>query len=708
MTEKAAYGTWKSPISAADVARGAVGVAYPSIAGGEVWWQERRPTEGGRTAIMASAGASGEPRELLPAPWNARNRVHEYGGKSYLPVPSLSLAGGFDLVFANFADQRLYAAGGAVEAGIEPVPLTPAECGFRFADLVLSPDGQEIWCVRETVLPLEGPESAEGTVPPAGFHVGGGMAVRREIVAVPLDGSAASSADAIRVLVSGAQFFAFPTPSPDGTKLAWINWNHPNMPWDGTELRVAPVSGKPESGEPESGEPESGSTASGSTVRVADAALVMGGQEESVLAPLWRDDATLYVISDASGWWNLYEVAASAGAPPRPLHPLAEEFAGPLWQLGGRPFELLRDGRLAVLHGLGEHHLGVLDPVSGELTGVELPGYRTTSGELAVSGTTVTTVAGGPHTPWSVLRVAATGEVEPMKGQPAAAADPAYLPDARPVQLSGGPNEGVVHAIVYPPASPVVTGPEGELPPFLVNVHGGPTAHALPVLSLEKAFFTSRGIGVIDVNYGGSTGYGREYRNRLRGQWGIVDVGDAYTAALGLAESGDADRARLGIRGGSAGGWTALAAVTSGPALTGTEEAVFAAATSYYGVSDLRPFAVDTHDFESRYLDGLVGPLPEADSVYTERAPVGHVTGLTCPILLLQGLDDPIVPPSQSEAIAADLAAHGIRHAYIAFPGESHGFRKAETVIAALEAEMAFYGEIFGFTPPGVPPIELS
>jgi dipeptidyl aminopeptidase/acylaminoacyl peptidase len=695
MTESAAYGTWKSPISAADAATGTVGVSYPSIAGGEVWWQERRPSEGGRTAIMASAGPAAEPRELLPAPWNARNRVQEYGGKSYLAVPSLSLAGGFDLVFANFADQRLYAAGGAVtpstgEAGTEPVPLTPAEGGFRFADLVLAPDDQEIWCVRETVLPLEGAD------PPAGFHVGGGVAVRRDIVAVPLDGSATSSADAIRVLVSGAQFFAFPTPSPDGTKLAWINWNHPNMPWDGTELRVAPVSGEP--------------------AHVADATLVMGGQEESVLAPLWRDDTTLYVISDASGWWNLYEVAAQAGGSPgggaRALHPLAEEFSGPLWQLGGRPFELLSDGRLAVVHGLGEYHLGLLDPVSGELTGVELPGYRTTSGELTVSGTTVTTVAGGPRTPWSLLRVAATGEVEVIKGQPVAAPDPAYLPDARPVQLparvSNRPNGGVVHAIVYPPASPVVTGPEGELPPFLVNVHGGPTSHSLPVLSLEKAFFTSRGIGIIDVNYGGSTGYGREYRNRLRGQWGIVDVADAYAAALGLAQSGDADRGRLGIRGGSAGGWTALAAVTSGPALTGTDEAVFAAATSYYGVSDLRPFATDTHDFESRYLDGLVGPLPEADSLYTERAPVGHVTELTCPILLLQGLDDPIVPPSQSEAIAADLAAHGIRHAYIAFPGESHGFRKAETVIASLEAELAFYGEIFGFTPPGVPPIDLA
>jgi dipeptidyl aminopeptidase/acylaminoacyl peptidase len=681
MTEIAAYGTWKSPISAADVAMGAVAASYPCIAGGEVWWQELRPSEGGRTTIVASAGPDAQPRELLPAPWNARNRVHEYGGKSYLAVPSLSLAGGYDLVFANFADQRLYAAGGAVDAGIEPVPLTPAEGGFRFAELVLSPDDREIWCVRETAVP------SHGAPPPAGFHLGGGMAVRREIVAVPLDGSAGADAAAIRVLVTGAQFFAFPTPSPDGTKLAWINWNHPNMPWDGTELRV-------------------GSVTDG-TVSVADATLVMGGPEESVLAPVWRDDAALYAISDASGWWNLYEVPAGGGTP-RPLHPLDEEFAGPMWRLGGRPFELLSDGRLAVMHGLGEFHPAVLDPVSGELTDLELPGYRTADWQLTVSGTTVVLVAGGPRTPWSVLRITIGGDFEIMKKQPVAAPYPAYLPDARPVELSSDPNGGVVHAIAYAPANPGFGGPDGELPPYIVNVHGGPTSQSLPVLSTEKAFFTSRGIGVIDVNYGGSTGYGREYRNRLRGAWGIVDVGDAYIAALGLAESGEADRARLGIRGGSAGGWTALAAVTSGPALTGTKEAVFAAATSYYGVSDLRPFAADTHDFESRYLDGLIGPLPEAESLYAERAPVGHITELTCPVLLLQGLDDPIVPPSQSEAIAADLAAHGIRHAYIAFEGESHGFRKAESVIASLEAELAFYGEIFGFTPPEVPPIELS
>src|ERR1700761_8452127 len=258
---------------------------------------------------------------------------------------------------------RLSGGGGGVGAGCEPVPLTPADGGFRFADLVLARDGQEIWCVRETV------RAAGDGAGPDGFHIGGGVAVRRDIVAVPLDGSAASDAGALRVLVSGAQFFAFPTPSPDGTRLAWINWNHPNMPWDGTELRVAPVTG--------------------ATVRVADAALVMGGQEESVLAPLWRDEATLYVISDASGWWNLYEVAAAAGAAPRALHPVEEEFTGPLWQLGGRPFELLDDGRLAVLHGLGERHLAVLDPVSGALADIDLPGYRTTHGDLAVSGAVI-------------------------------------------------------------------------------------------------------------------------------------------------------------------------------------------------------------------------------------------------------------------------------------------------------------------------------
>ena len=664
MTEIAPYGTWKSPISAADVARGKMLLSFPDIAGDEVWWQESRPAEGGRVTIMAAGADGAPPRELLPAPWYARTRVHEYGGKAYLPVPSAS--GGFDLVFANFADQRLY----RLASGADPAPLTPASSGFRFADMTLSRDGREVWCVRERVSP-------------------DGGAVRA-IVAVPLDGAAADATDAMRVLVSGADFFAFPTPSPDGTRLAWINWNHPRMPWDGTELRVGPATG---------------------VTSLTEAALVMGGPDESVLAPLWRDDDSLYAVSDASGWWNLYLVPLSGGGAPRPLCPREEEFARPLWQLGGRPFAVLGDGTLAVVHGAGEQRLGMLDPSSGELADAGL-GFRVVEGALAVSGTTVAAVAGGPQTPWSVVRTAPGGATEVLREQAVAAPGPAYLPDPRQVQLSVGPNGPVVHALVYPPTNPEVTAPDGELPPYLVHVHGGPTSQSLPVLNLETVYFTSRGIGVIDVNYGGSTGYGRAYRERLRGQWGVVDVADAMNAASALAQAGEADGRRLGIRGGSAGGWTALAAVTSG--LSGSDGAgsgrppVFAAAVSYYGVADLRPFAATTHDFESRYLDGLIGPLPEADAVYEARSPIGHVSSLTCPVLLLQGLDDPIVPPAQSEAIARDLTAHGIPHAYIAFEGESHGFRKAETIITSLEAELAFYGQVMGFTPPGVAPMTLS
>ena len=614
--------------------------------------------------------------------------MHEYGGKSYLAVPSM--AGGFDLVFANFADQRLYAVGAAEAEGGDPVPLTPAEGGFRYADLVLSPAGDAIWCVRETTRPLDGAQ------PPDGFHVGGGMAVRREIVAVPLDGSATDDAAAIRVLVHGAQFFAFPTPSPDGTRLAWICWNHPNMPFDGTELRVAPVGRGP--------------------VTVADSTLVMGGPDESVLAPAWRDDATLYAVSDASGWWNLYQVPAAGGdaAAAAPARRGVRRAA-----LAARR-AAVRAAERRTARGAARPRRAPARPARPGLGGTDRPrparlphhargARRLRHHDHHGSGRPAHPVERAAHRRGRHGRHGRHGgTAERLSKQQADAPDPAYLPDARAVRLPGGQHVGVVHAIVYPPTNPEVTGPAGELPPFIVDVHGGPTSHSLPVVSLETAYFTSRGIGVIDVNYGGSTGYGREYRNRLRGQWGIVDVADAYAAAIGLAEAGEADRARLGIRGGSAGGWTALVAVTTGPELTGVKEAVFAAATSYYGVSDLRPLAVDTHDFESRYLDGLVGPLPEAEELYVERAPVGHVNDLTCPVLLLQGLDDPVVPPSQSEAIAADLAAHGIRHAYIAFAGESHGFRKSETIIAALEAELAFYGAIFGFTPPGVPPVELT
>jgi dipeptidyl aminopeptidase/acylaminoacyl peptidase len=668
------FGAWPSPITAADAARSQLRLAYPTVIGGNVWWQEGRPEEGGRVAVVHRA-AGGKLSDALPAPWNARTRVHEYGGRSYLPVPRSSArpaaAGGraprgHAIVFANYADQRLYLAGVDADGKQAPHPITPDPAaadadpaGLRYADFVLSPDGREIWCVRER-------------------HVDG--KVTRAIVAVPLDGSAADDPAAVRPMVTGSDFFAFPTPSPDGKRLAWICWNHPHMPWDGTELRVAPVT---------NGVAEPGR-------------LVKGGLRESVLAPAWRDDTSLYVVTDWTGWWNIYQVGL-AGEPPQALYPAEEEFAGPLWQLGGRPFAVLGDGKLAVTHGRGSMRLGVLDPDSSELADLDLP-LSVFGPVLSADGMTIAALAGGPVHPLSVVKVdAATSRLEVLRREFDDVPDEGYLPVPRPVEVAGRYGR-VVHALVYPPASPDAVGPAGERPPYVVWVHGGPTGHSVALLDIEKAYFTSRGIGIIDVNYGGSTGYGRLYRERLRRQWGIVDVEDAVAAARWMAEAGEADPARLAIRGGSAGGWTALAAVTTGAA----SEKVFSAAVSYYGVADLSGFAAHTHDFESRYLDGLIGPLPGFGTVYAERAPAGHVTGSCVPVLLLQGLDDPVVPPQQSERIASDLAAHGIRHAYIAFPGESHGFRKAETIATALEAELSFYGQILGFTPPGVPAVKLT
>jgi len=652
------FGEWPSPIAAAQVASGQVKLSSPTVIGADVWWQEGLPDEGGRTTVMHSHGD--EQAMLLAAPWNARTRVHEYGGRSYLPIPSAGLSGqdeagsgSYQLLFANYADQRLYLTG---PGDAEPAPLTPdpAEvsaagadgmlggAGLRYAEFVLSPDQTEVWCVQE--------------------RYDGGK-VSRAIVAVPLDGSASRNAEAIRILVDGFDFFAFPTPSRDGT-----------------ELRVAPV----EDGMPGKGRP------------------LVGGQRESVLAPVWRDNTSLYVATDWPGWWNVYQVGL-AGEPPLALFPADEEFAGPLWQLGARPFAMLGDGRLAVAHGAGPARLGVLDPESFELKDLDTA-FAEVAFDLSADGESIVAIGGGPTTWPAVIRVdATTSRTTVLQRDAAEPPDAAYLPVPQEVDFEG-PYGQVVHALLYPPTNPEVAGPDGERPPYVVWVHGGPTARASAVLDLGKAYFTSRGIGIIDVNYGGSTGYGRQYRERLRRSWGIVDVQDAIAAARWVAGSAGADPARLAIRGGSAGGWTTLAAVTTGT----SRGRVFSAAASYFGVSDLRGFAATTHDFESRYLDGLIGPLPGFEVTYEERAPVGHVTEATCPILLLQGLDDPIVPPAQAESIAADLAAHGTSYAYIAFEGESHGFRKAENVTTSYEAELSFYGQILGFNPPEIPRVEIT
>jgi dipeptidyl aminopeptidase/acylaminoacyl peptidase len=674
------FGEWPSPITAAEVAGAQASGVFSVVLGGSVWWQQVLPDEGGHITIMHSSG--GKLTRLLPAPWNARTRVHEYGGQSYLPIPKAALTGsrgqrGHVLLFVEFTDQRMYLASAGSAPAEAPRPLTPdptqvaasdgsgplAPGALRYADFTLSPDRSEVWCVQER-------------------HESG--KVSRAIVAVPLDGSAAERPEAIRTLMTGAHFFAYPTPSPDGSWLAWISWNHPHMPWDGTELRVAPV---------EKGVP-------------GKARLLMGGPRESVLAPLWRDNTSLYVATDWPGWWNIYQVSLT-GEPPLALFPAEEEFAGPLWRLGARPFGLLGDGRLAVTHGAGPALLGILDPESFELKDLDTPfaefapsGVAT----LSADGDSIVAVAGGPTSRPAVVRIdAATARTEVLQRDKGALPDEAYLPLPQHVDFEG-PYGQVVHALLYPPTNPEVTGPAGERAPYVVWVHGGPTSRATPVLDLAKAYFTSRGIGIIDVNYGGSSGYGRLYRERLRRDWGVVDVHDAIAAARWVAESAGADPARLAIRGGSAGGWTALAAVTTGT----WRGRVFSAAVSYFGVAELRSFVAMTHDFESRYLDGLIGPLPGYETRYDERAPVGHVNRDTCPILLLQGLDDPIVPPAQAESIAADLAAHGIPYAYLPFAGESHGFRKAETIEAGFEAELSFYGQILGFEPPGIPKVAVT
>ncbi|GIH92053.1 prolyl oligopeptidase family serine peptidase [Planobispora siamensis] len=618
------YGTWPSPISTSDVARSGLHLGFPTVLGEEVWWTEDRPAEGGRTTIVHRS-ADGSRRELLAAPWNARTRVHEYGGRSYVVVPGDG--SGHGVVFANLADQRLY----LLTDGAEPRPITPQpdlDAGLRYADLLFH-DGQ-IWCVQER------------------HHDG---KVSRSIVSIPLHGGAEP-----RERVGGNDFYAFPTISPDGEHLAYICWNHPRMPWNGTELRITRLSD-------------------------GHSWTVKGGAGESVLAPQWRDDRTLYLVSDWSGWWNLYQIGMY-GTSSQALHPAEEEFAGPLWQLGGRPYAVLDDGRLAVLHGQGDLRLALLDAEDGTLTDLDVP-YDGWAPVLAADGRTLAGIGYGPAVSRSIVRVdTVTGRVEGLRRDIGELPDVAYLPVPRSVEIEGRFGRKV-HATVYPPSNPDAVA--HTPPPYVVFAHGGPTGHSMTALDLEKAFLTSRGIGVIDVNYGGSTGYGRAYRDRLRGQWGVVDVEDVIAAAEWLAGEGLADPARIAIRGGSAGGWTVMAACALSDA--------FAGGVSYYGVSSLGPFVETTHDFESRYVEWLVGPQDPV--LYGSREPLGQVAGVTCPMLLLQGLSDPVVPPAQSQSFADALAERGVPCTYLTFEGESHGFRRAETRSAALAAELAFYQQIF-------------
>ncbi|MEX0983854.1 MAG: prolyl oligopeptidase family serine peptidase [Actinomycetota bacterium] len=634
-------GTWDSPISAAMLTETSVGLGEPWLADGVAYWLELRPAEGGRQVLVRGDPLTG-PRDVVPEGFNVRTMVHEYGGGAYAVHHDT-------VVVCGFPDQRLY----RIDPGGEPVAITP-DVGpgrWRFADGRITADGVSWIGVRERHDLGEGP-----------------AAVVNELVIVPIDGSAEP-----RSIASGRDFYANPRISPDGTQLAFVAWDLPWMPWDGTELFVANLA------------------ADG---QLFDVRLVAGAPaEESIWQPEWSPSGDLVFASDRSGWWNLERIRDGERIV---LHAAEAEFGYPQWVFGERSFGFLGDGRIACCYDReGRTRFAILDPGNGELLDLDLPHDALRWGPaLVTEGSTIVLIAGSATVPDQVVWLDFDARsVEVLKQSVSVPIDPAFISVPRPIEF---PTEGglTAHALFYPPANPGFEAPPGESPPLIVTAHGGPTGNTTPIVDLALQYWTTRGFAVVDVNYGGSTGYGRAYRQRLYGQWGVVDLQDCVNAALYLVEQGEADGDRLLVRGGSAGGYVVMCALT----FTGA----FAAGASYFGIADLVPFASgDTHKFESRYEHTLVGSWPEAEALYRERSPINFVERLSTPMLVLQGADDEVVPPAQADLIVDALRERSVPHAYLLFEGEGHGFRKAETIVAAREAELSFYGQILGFEPAG-------
>jgi dipeptidyl aminopeptidase/acylaminoacyl peptidase len=627
----AAYGSWRSPITADLLASAGVSLASLHCVGKDVCWIEGRPLEQGRHVLVRHT-ANGQIADVTPAGFNARTMVHEYGGGAYV-------VHGETVYFANFSDQRLYCqVAGGTPSPLTPEPATPRS--LRYADGRLTPDGRLLICVRER-------------------HEE--HAVINELVAITTDGSGT-----VQVIAEGYDFYASPRISPDGRRLAWHCWRNPQMPWDGSEIWVADL------------------TVDGT---LTNAAYVAGGVTESTYQPSWGSDGVLYFVSDRTNWWNLYRVVEGRVEPVAPLH---AEFGDAQWVFDQSQYTILPDGRIACIYQQGGiDHLGLIAPGSSTITPLVCP--YTALHWIRNDGERLWLIGGGPTSGPTVFSFdLATGAVQPIKQGLHVEVDPAFFSPPQPIEF---PTEAgkTAHALYYPAHNPRYAGPTDERPPLLVICHGGPTSATAAQLSLNIQYWTSRGFGVVDVNYGGSTGYGREYRQRLNGNWGIVDTLDCINAARYLIAQGQADPARVAIRGGSAGGYTTLRALTG--------QNFFAAGANYFGLAELEVFVKDTHKFEARYLDTLVGPYPERQDLYYERSPVNFVDQIKAPVIVFQGLEDKIVPPSQSEIIVEALKRNHLPHAYLAFAGEQHGFRKAETIIRCAEAELYFYGRVFGFTP---------
>jgi dipeptidyl aminopeptidase/acylaminoacyl peptidase len=619
-------------------------LGYLDVSEEGVYWTEGRPKEQGRSALVFRPHG-GEPVDVVPADFNVRTRVHEYGGGAWFRAGRVVFCSSFD-------DSRLYR---IEEPGAEPQPITPEPSGphgLRYADGRVFADGRLIVCVREV-------------------H-GEGEPVN-ELVVLPTDGSSAP-----RVIATGRDFYASPRPSPDGSCLAWLAWDHPQMPFEGTDLCVGDLA-------------EDGA--------ISNERRVAGSAEESIFQPEWSPRGLLHFVSDRTGWSNLY---VERDGEVRALTNEEAELGYPQWVFDLSRYTFLADGRIACTFTRAAiDGLELFDPASGRLERIDLPYSSFYSASLRSHGSRLLFPAGSPTEPAAVVELDLdTRRTEILRRSTELELDDRYISVAKAVDFPGA--DGLMsHGFYYAPTNPEYTAPEGELPPLVVFVHGGPTAHVTNALELQIQLFTSRGIAVIDVNYGGSTGYGREYQDRLRGRWGEVDIEDCAASARYLADGGEIDRARVQITGGSAGGYTTLMS------LAVRDE--FASGASYFGVADLVSFHAETHKFESHYDEYLVGPWPDAIELYRERSPVAHADSISDPLLLLQGLDDKVVPPSQAEVIVAALQRRGIPYAYIAFEGEGHGFRKAENIKRASEAHLSFLAQMCGFEPADeIDPIEIE
>ncbi len=638
-------------MSAAAVAEAGLRFSGVAMDGQDIYWLEGRPHEGGRYVLVRRTG-DGSTRDVTPADFNVRTRVHEYGGGAFLVADGVAYC-------ANFSDQRIY----RIDVPTSdrrgtpiPRPLTPPGAK-RYADFCLDRGRERLICVCED-------HSAPGEP-------------RNALVAISLDGAMNDA----QVLASGADFYSTPRLSPDGSTLAWLSWNHPQMPWDGTELWTATID-------------QAGFL---KTPR-----RLAGGTNESIYQPGWLLDGALCFASDRAGWWRIYRSERSNRVVELVANPPQDaEFGRPQWIFGTSVWSQAGPSTIVVSYTReGRWHLASVDYETGLVT--DLSTDLQPSEWLVAGGMQTVLVAGSTTTSDEVVRIdVRTAQTSTLKQASSTPLAPEWISKPEPIEFPTRDGH-TAHAFFYPPLNPGFVAPRDERPPLIVISHGGPTSAAHSTLSLQIQFWTTRGFAVVDVNYGGSTGYGRPYRERLNGQWGIVDVDDVVGAAMYLASQGKADEKRMVVRGGSAGGYTALAALAFRPE-------VFQAAASYYGISDLEALELDTHKFESRYSHSLIGPYPEARQTYRDRSPIHALDRLACPLILFQGLDDKVVPPNQSEMMADAVRAKGLPVAYLAFEGEQHGFRRADTIVRCLEAELFFYGAVFGFTPADtIPPVTID